>query len=483
MPGRFFSPVPSATVRLRAALLTLPLLSAAQAAGARDAGELYNQFCVSCHGDTLAGGTAPSMLDDEWTHGGTDADLARTIAQGAVDQGMPAWESVLTEPEIRALVVYLRERRAGYQRNRETLPSPDPQHVFSTRHHAFRVEVVTTEVDTPWSLNWLPDGTMLITEKTGGLRTWRDGELSAPIADTPWVDSGGQAGLLDVAPHPDYAENGWIYLSFSDPQKNDRDENVSLTKVVRGRIRDGVWVDEVVIYQADLALYRRPGGVHYGSRIVFDDTGHIFFTIGERGVKEDAQDLGRPNGKVHRLRDDGTVPADNPFVATPGALPSIWSYGHRNPQGLVRDPRDGVLWETEHGPRGGDELNRIAPGRNYGWPVITYGMNYNGTPITAETARPGMEQPVTHWTPSLAVCGIDFVTGDRFPGWKNNLLVSALAQQHIRRVVIEDGEVVDQEILWEDFGRCRDVAVGPDGLIYVAVNGPNQVVRFVPAEK
>ena len=446
----------------------------------RNAETLYREYCAACHGANLEGASAPSMLDDLWTHGGSDAELTRLIAEGDLERGMPGWAAAFSAAEIRSLVVYINERRVGYSRNRDTLPPPAPDHVFATEAHRFRVETVVDDVDTPWSLNWLPDGTLLFTEKSGSLRRLTPaGELLPPVMDTPWVDGSGQAGLLEVAPHPDYATNGWIYLTFSDPQVNSAGENVSFTKVVRGRIRDDVWVDEEVIFATDVDRYRRPGGPHYGSRIVFAD-GYIFFGIGDRGRQDEAQDLTRPNGKIHRLFDDGRVPPDNPFVGRADALPSIWSFGHRNPQGLDRDPRDGALWETEHGPRGGDELNRIQAGRNYGWPVITYGMNYNGTPITGDTARPGLEQPVTHWTPSIAVCGIDFYEGDAFPGWTGNLLVTALAQQHLRRVVIEDGVVTHQEILLQDFGRCRDVATGPDGLVYVALNNPNRIVRLRP---
>lgn len=470
--------MPAPHLRRLASLFLLPLAVCAQS---RDAAAIYAELCANCHGPNLEGGSAPSMLDDQWVNGGTDAELAHQIAKGNLEKGMPAWETVFDEAQIRALVVYIRERRAGYQRNRETLPAPPPDHVFTTRAHDFQVELITADVDTPWSLNWLPDGTLLITEKPGSLRLWRDGELSPPVMDTPWVDGDGQAGLLEVMPHPDYAANGWIYLSFSDPQVNARGKNVTFTKVVRGRIVDGAWTDEQVIFAAQLDHYRQPGSVHYGSRIAFDDTGHIYFSIGDRGEGKQAQDLGRPNGKIHRLLDDGRIPPDNPFVDRPDALPSIWSYGHRNPQGLTFEPGTGVLWSSEHGPRGGDELNRIEAGRNYGWPVITYGMNYNGTPITARTSAPGMEQPVTQWTPSLAVCGIDFYTGSLFPQWQGNLLVTALAQQHLRRVVIQDGAVVDQEVLLQDFGRCRDVSTGPDGAIYVALNRPDRVIRLVPA--
>ena len=187
--------------------------------------------------------------------------------------------------------------------------------------------------------------------------------------------------------------------------------------------------------------------MHFGSRFVFDGKGHLFFSIGERGHQDDAQDLSRPNGKVHRIHDDGGVPEDNPLAKRAGAMPTIWSYGHRNPQGLAPHPVTGDLFDAEHGSRGGDELNLVLPGRNYGWPVITYGMNYDGSPITALTAKEGMEQPVVHWTPSIAVCAIDFYTGDRFPRWKNDLLVSSLAAEELRRVVIEGGKVAKQEVL------------------------------------
>jgi glucose/arabinose dehydrogenase len=214
---------------------------------------------------------------------------------------------------------------------------------------------------------------------------------------------------------------------------------------------------------------------------VFDHDQHLFFSIGERGVQEHAQDLTRPNGKIHRLMDDGEVPPDNPFAAKDGACRSIWSYGHRNPQGLVLDSATGRLWETEHGPRGGDELNLIRKAANYGWPRITYGINYNGTPITDRTEMPGMEQPLIHWTPSIAVCSLDLYRGDKFPRWRDNLFATALAQEELRRLVVAGDRVVEQEVLFKGIGRVRDVVAAPDGLIYVVLNKPDRLVRLVPA--
>jgi glucose/arabinose dehydrogenase len=383
----------------------------------------------------------------------------------------------LNDREIRALVIYIREQAAKAARKGSPAAKPLPDEAVQSERHAFTMQIVAEPLETPWSIASLPDGRMLVTEKPGRLRVIENGGLvSASIEGVPPVWSKGQGGLLDVAVHPQYSANGWIYLSFSDPGDNDS----AMTEIVRGRLRDGRFVDQQVLFKAPAALYRN-GEVHFGSRFVFDGKGHLFFSIGERGHPTDAQDLSKPNGKVHRIYDDGRVPEDNPFVGRSDALPTIWTYGHRNPQGLSQHPVTGELWEAEHGPRGGDELNLIVRGRNYGWPVITYGMNYDGTPMTDRTAQEGMEQPLTHWTPSIAVCAIDFYTGDRFSQWKHNLFVGALAQQELRRLEIEGQKVVKQEVLFRGIGRVRDVVSGPDGYLYVVFNDPGRVARLVPA--
>jgi glucose/arabinose dehydrogenase len=449
----------------------------------REASGLYAQFCASCHGAKLQGGTAPSMLDQVWSYGSDDATIARLIRSGTAEVGMPAFGGEFSEAEIRALVVFIREQRTDYHRRRPAIGQPSETTVVASEEHRFKIETVAEGLRDPWSLAWLPDGRMLVTEKSGSLRVVEKSTLlKAPIKGIPEVHSGGQGGLLEVALHPDYAKNGWIYLAFSHAAKSARGETVSMTKLVRGKISDGTWVDEDAIWTAPLETYRRAGGVHYGCRIAFDGKGYLYFTHGERGSQEHAQDIKRPNGKIHRIHDDGRIPADNPFVNEPGVIGSIWTFGNRNPQGLDFDPRTGVLWETEHGPRGGDELNIVIKGGNYGWPVITHGMNYDGTPITGETAREGMEQPVIHWTPSIAVCGIDFYEGDAFSKWTGNLFVTALAQQQLRRVVIENNRVTHQEVLLKDIARLRDVASGPDGLLYIVMNDPGRIVRLVPAK-
>jgi aldose sugar dehydrogenase len=353
---------------------------------------------------------------------------------------------------------------------------------FETARHRFRAEVFAEGLEIPWGMVFLPDGRLLVSERQGDLRLIdAQGQVSAPLLGVPAVRARGQGGLMDVALHPDFAANSWVYFSYSDAAEDAAGEEVGFTVVARGKLKAAGLESVEVIYQAPAAEYAARSH-HYGSRLVFDTEGYLYFSVGDRGERHEAQDVGVPNGKIHRLHDDGRVPADNPFVNSPGAVASIWSYGHRNPQGLALNPADGGLWDAEHGPRGGDELNRVRPGNNYGWPLITYGINYNGTPITDQTHGTDMEQPALHWTPSIAVCGIDFYDGDRFPYWRGNLLVTALAQQHLRRVQIDGDRVIHQEELYRASGRMRDVETGPDGLIYMALEDPGRIVRLVPVD-
>ncbi|MDD5198520.1 MAG: PQQ-dependent sugar dehydrogenase [Terrimicrobiaceae bacterium] len=352
--------------------------------------------------------------------------------------------------------------------------------VIASERARFKIEVLADGLDHPWGMVKLPDGRFLVTERPGRLRVIAGGKLlPEPIKGIPPVFARGQGGLLDIQLHPDYAKNGWIYLSLADPQGDK-----GLTKVIRGRIKDGVWVDQQTIFQAPADQYV-PGGNHFGCRMQFDGKGFLFFSVGERGdvttPANNAQKLTNVKGKIHRLRDDGKVPMDNPFYKTPGATQSIWSWGHRNPQGLHFD-RYGTLWEAEHGPRGGDELNVIRKGLNYGWPLVTFGINYSGTPITDKTSAPGMESPVIHWTPSIAVGGIDFYHGSEFPAWNGNLFATALAHQKLVRMEIDaSNHVTHQEILLEKTGRMRDIRCYDDGSLYLIYDDPGKIVRLVPA--
>ncbi len=344
--------------------------------------------------------------------------------------------------------------------------------------HAFRMEKLGDIDGEFWSLDFLDAETLIATQTSGPVWLFRRGQRIGPVAGTPQVHFGGQAGMLHVRAHPDYEHNGWIYLTFAEPASAIDAVNNMLT-IVRGRIRDTRWVDQQTIYRAASRFFTE-SEAHFGARLAFDGD-YLFFGIGERATQEFAQDLTNPFGKIHRIHLDGRVPRDNPFVGTAGAITTIWSYGHRNPQGLAVDPRTRAVWSTEHGPKGGDELNKIMRGRNYGWPVVTFGINYDGTIVSHETTRPGIEPPRKHWNPSPGLSNLVMYDGSAFPRWRRHLLVASLAHQQLKLIKLENHVVAGEEIVVESLGRIRDVIVGPDGLPYVALNQPNgQIYRLVP---
>ena len=346
--------------------------------------------------------------------------------------------------------------------------------IVKTEKVSFKVETYADGFEIPWGMAFLPDNRMMVTDRIGDL--WiieKDGKDKVKvIGEIPNVRSKGQGGMLDVAVHPDYNRNSYIYLSYSDYS-----ENKSHTSLIRAKLVNNSLVNSQIIFRPEEKFFTKRS-LHFGSRIIFDDKGFIFFCIGDRGDRDLAQNLDMPNGKMYRIRDDGTIPIDNPFYYTKGAIKSIWSYGHRNPQGLAIHPSTRQLWEAEHGPRGGDEVNIILRGHNYGWPVITYGKNYSGTIISKLTHHEGMDQPVFHWTPSIAVCGIAFYEGSQFPEWKNNLLATSLKYERLHRVELDGMNMVKDEIIFEAESRVRDVEVGPDGIIYVALEDPGRIVKL-----
>ena len=350
---------------------------------------------------------------------------------------------------------------------------------FSGEVHDYRVVTVVEALENPWGMVFLPGGDFLVTERPGRLRIVRDGTLDPnPISGVPAVWANGQGGLLDVNIHPDFANNRWVYLTLSKPGPG----NTATTAVIRGRLSEDATRLEGMeeVFEANAWNNR---GQHFGSRVVFDDEGMMYVSVGERGVMEEAQNRANHQGTINRLHDDGRIPADNPFVGQDGIEPSIFAYGIRSPQGLAFHPESGELWETEHGPRGGDELNVIRAGRNYGWPVITWGINYNGRPIgDSIQVMDGMEQPETYWVPSIATSGLMFYTGDRFPNWRGDAFVGGMAGLQIARVDLDGTEVVGREVLLDGYGqRIRAVKQGPDGYIYALVDtavGP--VIRLEP---
>ncbi|MEZ5843401.1 MAG: PQQ-dependent sugar dehydrogenase [Hyphomicrobiaceae bacterium] len=344
-----------------------------------------------------------------------------------------------------------------------------------------RAETVTDGLVHPWGLAFLPDGRMLVTERPGRLRIVAgSGRLGPAVPGVPAVSALNQGGLLDVAIDPEFARSGLVYLTFSEPRAGGGNG----TSVARGRL---VTEDERSRLEDVRVIFRQQpatgGGLHFGSRLAFAPDGRLFVTLGERYQKEHAQNLARHYGKVVRIAPDGSVPPDNPFVGRRGALPEIWSYGHRNPQSAAINPATGRLWTVEHGARGGDEINIPEAGRNYGWPVITYGIDYSGARIGEGQRKAGMEQPIYYWDPSIAPSGMAFYTGDRFPAWQGNLFVGALKDRMLVRLVIAGDRVVAEERLLEDLGeRIRDVRQGPDGALYVLTDSrQGRLLRVTPA--
>ncbi len=456
---------------------------------------MWSNNCASCHGKAAGGveGSAKSLLGRQWADPKFDRQFFDAIMGGAPNLKDHSFSEKLGDKACWAMVNHLREMQENDRRNRGDVAKPQGG-VYSSQHHKYRVETVIGDgIQNPWSVDFLPGGRMLVTEKAGRLRIHSTGKtggtLSDPVKGTPAVRDRGQGGLMDVAPHPDFAQNGWIYLAFSDP--NDRK---AMTKIVRGKIAEAAgitsWTNEETIFQAKPEHYVG-GDLHFGCRIVFQKADqnryYVFFGIGERGLGDMAQDRRRPNGKVHRVWDDGKIPEDNPFVSEADSYASIWSYGHRNPQGLTFD-LSGQLWDTEHGPRGGDELNLVARGANYGWPEVSFGINYGGDPFRlpwAENnkAKDGatITMPVYRWLPSIAACGLDVARGDLFPKWKGDLFAGGLAGSVVDRIRITDGKVAEREEIINGLGRVRDVVTGTDGSIYVVLNGPDRVIRIVPA--
>ncbi|RMF08724.1 MAG: PQQ-dependent sugar dehydrogenase [Alphaproteobacteria bacterium] len=339
----------------------------------------------------------------------------------------------------------------------------------------YRAVTVAAGLEHPWGMAFLPDGRMLVSERPGRLRiVSRKGAISPPLAGLPPIAAIGQGGLLDVALHPDFAANRLVYFSFAEPGPGGAG-----TAAARGQLAGNALQDVQVIFRQRPKL---AGGLHFGARLAFARDGTLFLSMGDRGRMERAQERNNHLGTIVRIRDDGSIPADNPFVDTPGVLPEIYSWGHRNVQGMARNPWTGEMWAHEHGPKGGDEINILKPGANYGWPLVTFGIDYDGSIISEKTEAPGIEPPLLHWTPSIAPSGMAFYDGRKFPAWRGDLLVGTLKFRHLRRIDLEGGRVVGQEELLGALGeRIRDVRQGPEGNLWVLTDSPRgRVIRIEP---
>lgn len=432
----------------------------------------YQNYCAGCHGERFERFTPKAWMEEE----GIETAF-NSIKNGIEDIGMPAFKNTFSDKEIEALAVYVKK---GVPEDRSQLkPAITPGGVVESEVQKFVVDTVVSGLKVPWGLAFLPNGDLLISERAGTLHLFSNGKLSAPLEGLPPVMAFGQGGLLDLALHPEYEKNGWVYMAYSGLNTSSK-RRIGNTHIMRFKLDGNKITNQQILFKGTPDTDR---GHHFGCKLEFDGKGNLFFGIGDRGQHFDfPQKLDNSNGKIHRIRDDGSIPDDNPFVNTPGAQPSIYSYGHRNPQGNNIHPVTGELWVSEHGPKGGDELNLVKPGLNYGWPVISYGINYDGTIITELTEKEGLEQPQFFWTPSIAPCGQTFVTGKRYKNWSNNLLVGSLRFMYVERLVLYRGSVMHREKLLEGIGRVRNVVMSPDGLVYVAIENPGKIVRLVPVE-
>ncbi|ARN74766.1 PQQ-dependent sugar dehydrogenase [Oceanicoccus sagamiensis] len=471
---------------------------------------LFNKNCASCHGEDLRGsGLGPALVGVDLRHGETTEELANSIRKGYPAAGMPAWEGVIKEGKILNLALYVAEQRQGttiLDKN-SSMVLTIPTEPVKTEQHSFQYQTVAEGIATmPFAIAPLPEGGFLVTERMHGLRLVAKDGSSVMVQGTPpaYDDAGqflgqvnGLGWMMGVALHPDYKNNGWVYLQHGDrcsdcnTYARKAKRPVSMNRLVRGRIKDGQWVDQQVIWQADINTYTDTTDLSAGGRVAFDDKGYVYISIGMKGPMDydGTQDLRYPYGKVMRLHDDGRIPEDNPFVDQPGAIKAIWTYGHRSVQGLEFNASTGQLWSSEMGPRGGDELNLLVKGGNYGWPHFTNGTNYTGFPINGEkktgivVKREDVTFPVMDMTPSPALSSFIFYSGSEFPQWNQHILLGTLRATDLWRLELKNNSVVQREKIISDLARFRDIEQGPNGELYVLLENKagSKILRLIPA--
>ena len=432
--------------------------------------DLYAAFCGGCHGAKVE-----TMADRKWKYGQSVEEISASIKKGFIDEGMPPFEQVFSDKELADLSTYVKEgiaRVGEFEFDRQ----PSDEELTQSADQPFDLEKVVDGLDIPWGIEFLSNDELLIAEKSGELIHVKNGE-KIKVNGVPEVKKRGQGGLMDLELHPDYENNGWIYYSFS--KINPEDDNEATTAIYRAKLVNNTLTAQEEIF---VALPYSSRAYHYGSRMEFDPDGYLYISVGDRGNRDqNPQNLDNHCGKIHRIHDDGTIPADNPFVDQFPKFSSTYSYGHRNPQGLSMHPETGEIWDNEHGPRGGDEINRIIKGKNYGWPVISYGINYDGSTFTTKTHETGMLQPDYYWVPSIGVCGMAFVSGNKYPGWTGDILSGSLKYKYLHRTKMNGNQVVGQELLLKNIGRLRTVEISPDGYIYVGVEAPTGAIfKLIP---
>lgn len=431
----------------------------------------YKNYCSSCHGELME-----AFVDRKWKYGSDKKSLVHAINIGYPNDGMPGFDTAFTDKEVDELADYILEGLKNVQRF-DFAKQPQQQTSYSGEGMNIQLETVIGGLKSPWGLAFLPNDDILFTEKTGQLYRYSKSKKLNKISGVPEVIAEGQGGLMDVILHPDFKKNKTIYLSYSKP-KEEGGKTLATTAIMSAVLENDELSQQKIIFEAYPYSQTRH---HYGSRMVFGNDGMLYFSVGDRGNHNQyPQDLQYDPGKIHRIKDDGTVPADNPFVNTANARKTIYSYGHRNPQGLVKHPETGEIWSHEHGPRGGDEINLVQKGKNYGWPVISYGINYNGTTFTDKTSMPGMEQPLLYWIPSIGPSGMTIVNSNKYRKWKGNILSGSLRFKYLNLSSLDGHKVTDKAILFENIGRLRDVKMGNDGYIYISVENPGSIYRLQP---
>lgn len=429
---------------------------------------MYAKNCVTCHAPDVG-----ALVNKEWKGGKSWNEVRTAIVKGHASMGVGYITQNVPDTVYDRMTDYILTAI-----ERVTIESfnidADYSGVVETEEQNFRLDTIARGMVIPWGMAFLPNGDFLITDRNGKFYRQREGEEKVEISGVPEVKYENQGGLLDVNVHPNFAQNQYVYIAYSKP----KGEKEATTAVMRAKLQNDALVDKKVIWEA-LPYWDTP--YHYGCRLVFDNDGYLFISMGDRAKRDEMpQSLENFCGKIHRINDDGSIPDDNPFVNTPGAIGSIWSYGHRNPQGLAIDRANNILWESEHAPRGGDEINIIEKGQNYGWPVISYGINYSGTVFTDMTAKEGMVQPEYYYLPSTGTCGLAFVNSDKYPNWKGDLLAGSLRFQYLSRLKLDNNKIVGEERLLTGIGRLRTVNQGPDGYIYIGVEDPGYVFRLMP---
>lgn len=449
----------------------------ATAAASAEGMTVYQNHCSGCHGLNLEGNSATTLIKTDWQYGRSKNNFKRNITYGIAGVDMPAFKDMLQPRQIEAVAEYIVTSQTEAPNVVRKIPTQ-----LSTTAYLLQVEQIASEgLVVPWAIEFINEYTALISERPGRVRWLVNGKLGDSITGLPIPHrASSTGGLMDIALDPDYTQNGWVYLAYSHTEGATNDKEApALTKVIRGKIQNNQWTDPQTLFAADATLYPVKGN-RWGCRFLFDNSGYLYFTIGDMAQAMDAQDLSKATGKVYRIYPDGSIPADNPFRDDPNALPAIFTMGNRNTQGLAQHPETGAIWSTDHGPMGGDELNILTQGSNYGWPIVTYGVDYSGEIVSELTEKEGMEPPIKQWTPSPGLSTATFCTSPLFPAWNNHLLIGALALEELKLLTLSGESVSQEEVIIKNLGRVRDVKFGPDGALYVVLNKPDVILRLSP---